>query len=61
LAIEPGAKTLHSDDVYDIEDAISVCAGLVTVDKESDIVRLVHYTTQKYFEHILPEWNPDAL
>lgn len=61
LAIELGAKTLHTDDVYDIEDAISVCAGLVTVDKESDIVRLVHYTTQKYFEHILPEWNPDAL
>jgi len=29
---------------------ISVCAGLVTVTKESNIIRLVHYTTQEYFE-----------
>ncbi|OBT38762.1 hypothetical protein VE00_11121 [Pseudogymnoascus sp. WSF 3629] len=25
---------------------ISVCAGLVAVDEESDVIRLVHYTTQ---------------
>ena len=43
-----------------MEDVISVCAGLVTVDKESSIIRLVHYTTQEYFERVRFEWNPGA-
>jgi hypothetical protein len=38
----------------------SVCAGLVTVDEESNIIRLVHYTTQEYFECVRLEWNPGA-
>jgi hypothetical protein len=29
---------------------VSVCAGLVTIDEESNIIRLVHHTTQEYFE-----------
>jgi hypothetical protein len=45
LAIQPGDKALNNDNIYDVEDVISVCAGLVTVDEESDIIRLVHYTT----------------
>uniref|UniRef100_A0A8H7K157 Uncharacterized protein n=1 Tax=Bionectria ochroleuca TaxID=29856 RepID=A0A8H7K157_BIOOC len=28
---------------------VSACAGLVTVDEESNIIRLVHYTMQEYF------------
>ncbi len=31
---------------------ICVCAGLITVDLESDVVRSVHYTTGKYFRRI---------
>lgn len=31
LAIEPGDKALNADNIYDVEDIISVCAGLVTV------------------------------
>lgn len=60
LAIEPGDKVLNSDKVYDVEDVISVCAGLVTIDEESNIIRLVHYTTQEYFERVHLEWNPGA-
>jgi ankyrin repeat protein len=60
LAIEPGDKALNSDKIYDVEDVISVCAGLVTVDEESNIIRLVHYTTQEYFERVRLEWNPGA-
>ena len=45
LAIEPGDKALNTDNVDEVEDIISVCAGLVTVDEESNIIRLVHYTT----------------
>ena len=60
LAIEPGDKALNDDNVLDVEDVISVCAGLVTVDEESNIIRLVHYTTQEYFEQIRLEWDPRA-
>jgi ankyrin repeat protein len=60
LAIRPGDKLLDDDDVYDVEDIISVCAELVTVDEESNVIRLVHYTTQKYFEHELLKRNPSA-
>jgi hypothetical protein len=31
LPIELGDKALDSDDIYDVEGVISVCAGLVTV------------------------------
>lgn len=44
-----------------MEDIISACAGLVTIDKESNIIRLVHYTAQEYFEQVRLEWNPSAL
>ena len=38
----------------------SVCAGLVTVDEESKIIRLVHYTTQEYFERTWESWFPNT-
>ncbi len=37
---------------------VSVCTGLVIVDKESNIIRLVHYTTQEYFKQTQKEWFP---
>jgi hypothetical protein len=37
-----------------------MCAGLVTVDEESDIIRLVHYPTQEYFERTQSTWFPNA-
>ncbi|KAL8787605.1 MAG: hypothetical protein Q9195_007693 [Heterodermia aff. obscurata] len=43
-------KELDQEDLPDSQIVISVCAGLVTLDVESDAVRLVHYTTQDYFE-----------
>jgi hypothetical protein len=52
LAVEPDEPELDEDNLSDIEELVSVCAGLVTVDQESGIVRLVHYTTQEYFERI---------
>ncbi|KAI0428831.1 hypothetical protein F5Y09DRAFT_275147 [Xylaria sp. FL1042] len=60
LAIEPGEPQLDEDNLPEIEDMVSVCAGLVTVDEESGIVRLVHYTTQDYFARTQREWFPDA-
>ncbi|KAJ6780196.1 hypothetical protein PWT90_04456 [Aphanocladium album] len=50
LAVEITETDLDPDCLHDIKDMVSVCAGLVTVDDESGIIRLVHYTTQEYFE-----------
>jgi ankyrin repeat protein len=51
---------VDEDNIPDVEDIVSVCAGLVTIDEESNIIRLVHYTTQEYFERIREKWNPRA-
>jgi ankyrin repeat protein len=50
VAVSPEMMKLDEDFLPDVEILDSVCAGLVTVDKSSDIIRLVHYTTQEYFE-----------
>jgi hypothetical protein len=60
LAVEIGGSKLDEENLPEIEDMLSVCAGLVTVDEESDIIRLVHYTTQEYFERTQKDWFSDA-
>ncbi|KAJ7021504.1 hypothetical protein C8F04DRAFT_266660 [Mycena alexandri] len=60
LAIEPGDRQLDEDNVLDINIILSVCAGLVIVDKQSSVVRLVHYTTQQYLDKIQAEKFPDV-
>ncbi|KAI9774450.1 MAG: hypothetical protein M1839_001733 [Geoglossum umbratile] len=60
LAIRPSDSELDEQNLSDIVDIVSVCAGLVTVDEDSGITRLVHYTTQDYFERTQKKWFPDA-
>ncbi|KAF3284216.1 hypothetical protein TWF970_011436 [Orbilia oligospora] len=60
LAIQIEDHDLDVDDLIPIKDIISVCAGLVVVDKESDTIRLVHTTTQEYFERTRQRWFPEA-
>ena len=60
LAVEVGESELDEDNLPLIEDMVSVCAGLVTVDEESGIIRLVHYTTQEYFQQTQKLWFPYA-
>ncbi|KAJ7263405.1 ankyrin repeat-containing domain protein [Mycena rebaudengoi] len=50
LAVKPGATTLDPDRQTDIDIILSLCAGLVVVEEADDQVRVVHYTTQTYFE-----------
>jgi GTPase SAR1 family protein len=70
------ALVLHSDasvrlssptaEIFDKEDAVgkdiivSVCLGLITIQQESDEVRLVHLTLQSYLEHAFAHRWPDA-
>ncbi|KAJ7235793.1 ankyrin repeat-containing domain protein [Mycena rebaudengoi] len=60
LSIKPGDKRLNEDNFLDIKIILSVCAGLVIVDKESSVVRLVHYTTQEYLDKIQAKKFSDA-
>jgi ankyrin repeat protein len=60
LAVEPGDVDIDEDALPDEDILVSVCAGLVTLDKQSKIIRLVHYTTQEYFERIRVKEFPDA-
>jgi hypothetical protein len=60
LAVEIGAPGLDEENLLEIVVIPSVCAGLVTIDEESDVTRLVHYTTQEYFERTWMSWFPNA-
>ena len=60
LAIEDGASAFDEENVDDIEEIVSVCCGLVTIDPGTTAVRLVHYTTQEYFKKTGSEHFPDA-
>ncbi|RYP46072.1 hypothetical protein DL768_007664 [Monosporascus sp. mg162] len=60
LAVKLGEPELYEENLPRIQDMISVCAGLVTVDEESAIIRLVHYTIQEYLERTQDDWFPDA-
>ncbi|KAK6351352.1 hypothetical protein TWF718_004515 [Orbilia javanica] len=58
--LEPGEYQFDPDNIPEIDDLVSLCCGLITVDVESDVVRLIHYTAQEYFERNRPFWFPQA-
>ena len=60
LAVELDDEEFDSDNLPDIRDLVSNCCGLVTIDSENDVIRLVHYTTQEYFERTQKTWFPNA-
>lgn len=59
LAIEIGESKFDEENLYDADEVLSVCAGLVIVDNESDIIRLVHYTAEEYFKQNMSSIFPD--
>jgi hypothetical protein len=60
LAVNISDRNLDKENLREIDDMVSVCAGLVTVDEETRIIRLIHYTTQEYFERTQEKWFPNA-
>ncbi|PQE29767.1 AGC PKA kinase protein [Rutstroemia sp. NJR-2017a WRK4] len=60
--LDPDEKCMDDEAFVDKEILVDVCAGIVTTDLESDtsIIRLVHYTTQQYFERNRATIFPDA-
>ncbi|KAJ7291164.1 ankyrin repeat-containing domain protein [Mycena rebaudengoi] len=59
LAVEWGAKGLNPEKRPEMKIILSVCVGLVIVDEESSVVRLVHATTQAYFDGQFPGAHAD--
>ena len=60
LAVEIGEPEFDEENLSRVEDIVSVCAGLITVDTESKTVRLIHYTAQEFFAVKQKEWLPYA-
>ncbi|KAL7961272.1 ankyrin repeat-containing domain protein [Trichoderma compactum] len=60
LAVKIGMDVLDEDAIPQVQDMVSFCAGLVTVDEESDVIRLAHYTTQEFFDRKKSDWFPNA-
>ncbi|KAL2808662.1 hypothetical protein BJX63DRAFT_435880 [Aspergillus granulosus] len=60
LAVEEHTSQVDRKNLPNLADLVSACAGLVTVDADSKIIRLVHYTAQGYFERTWTVWFPGA-
>lgn len=60
LAVEVADAMLDQENLPDEDILVSVCAGLVTVDHQGNIVRLVHYTAQEFFEHVRKSRYPEG-
>lgn len=56
LAVEVGNSKLEKESIPRVEDMVSVCTGLVTVDQESNVIRLIHYTAEQYFDKRREAW-----
>ncbi|KAL6901316.1 hypothetical protein GGI43DRAFT_422769 [Trichoderma evansii] len=53
-------QIFDDDSILELDLIVSSCLGLVTVDKESNAIRLVHYTTQEYFDRMRKKFFPEA-
>ncbi|KAF5539155.1 ankyrin protein [Fusarium phyllophilum] len=60
LAVEENDVELNEENIPQVDDMVSVCSGLVTVDDKSGVIRLVHYTTQEFLDRTRDEWFPIA-
>lgn len=60
LAVRKGMESFDNDDLPDMGLVIAVCSGTVTVDEKSNIIRLVHFSAQEYFERHQEHWFPNA-
>lgn len=60
LAIEDGDEELDVEGFIDPKSLTSFCAGLVIINEESNLLSLVHPTTQEYFNSNKAELLPTA-
>ncbi|KAL6904007.1 hypothetical protein GGI43DRAFT_399401 [Trichoderma evansii] len=59
-SVRIASSRFYEDDLPSVQRIISICAGLVTIDKSSNIFRLFHYTAQEFFGQTRSYWFPDV-
>jgi len=57
LAVEPGDTRLDRSGCHEVQLSLDVCCGLVSIDEQDNVIRLVHYSFQQYLED---HWNTDC-
>jgi hypothetical protein len=50
LAVELDDKVIDEETLLDETLIIFVCARIMIIDQESNVIRLVHYTAEEYFQ-----------
>jgi hypothetical protein len=50
ISVTPESRDIDENDFIEVPRLISFCGGILAHDEESGVLRLVHYTTQKYLE-----------
>ncbi|OXV11091.1 hypothetical protein Egran_01149, partial [Elaphomyces granulatus] len=62
LAIKLGDYQIDEENLPRLGEIISFCAGLVTLNNQSNVIQLVHYTTKQYFETVQEryDWTRNA-
>ncbi|KAJ9493594.1 hypothetical protein H2202_010942 [Exophiala xenobiotica] len=60
LGVEIGEPALDNENLPEVKHMLSTCAGLVTVDEQSNVIRLVHHTAQEFFKRTQSRWLPKA-
>ncbi|KAL2842053.1 hypothetical protein BJY01DRAFT_249287 [Aspergillus pseudoustus] len=56
LAVNPGDEAINAEGVLSNEESlIQYCAGLLTIDQGSRIIRIVHPTAIEYFDRVRPD------
>jgi hypothetical protein len=48
VVVEPNDNFFYEDGIANEGHLVSVCASIVTIQRESDIIGLVHYTAYEY-------------
>jgi ankyrin repeat protein len=60
LLVKSGDVELRKDAQPDDNALVSICADLVVIDPETNIIRLVHETAQDYLKKVRPKKFPDG-
>lgn len=50
ISIDAGQHELNDGDVYELDDLIDICNGLVVTDEFNGTVRLVHFSARNYLD-----------
>lgn len=56
IAVHMGENPLNRCALRDAQTMIIVCCGLLIFDKETSVIRLVHYSTKQFFEQMRWQW-----